>query len=71
MSGNVTELSGNCLVPKRERRLRDFRDGKVAFFTNESRKISFYRKSPKLVGQKISPVENQFTYLNPLNISSQ
>ena len=47
MSGNVSELSGNCLVPKREGRLRDFGVGKVAFFTNESRKISFYRKSPK------------------------
>ena len=46
MSGNVTELSGNCLVPKREGRLRDFGVGKVAFFTNDSRKISFYRKSP-------------------------
>ena len=47
MSGNVSELSGNCLVLKREGRLRDFGVGKVAFFTNESRKISFYRKSPK------------------------
>ena len=47
MSGNVIELSGNCLVPKREGRLRDFGVGKVAFFTNKSRKISLYRKSPK------------------------
>ena len=71
MSGNVSELSGNCLVPKREGRLRDFHVGKVAFFTNESRKISFYRKSPKWDQKYCHLKINRCTYLDPLNFSSQ
>ena len=41
MSGNVTELSGNCLVPKREGRLRDFHVGKVAFLPMNPAKFRF------------------------------